>query len=69
MAEFAESVKDEGLREKLAIALDGKGAFRRFKNVLYNYPDEEKRWFEYKDKSMKREITEWLNDLGIEAIS
>lgn len=40
MVRFAKGVEDEALREKLAIALDGKGAFKRFKNVLYDYPEE-----------------------------
>lgn len=43
MAEFAETVEDRRLKEKLEIALDGKGAFGRLKNVLRNYPDEEER--------------------------
>lgn len=66
MVEFTNTVKNRPLREKLNIALDGKGAFRRFKNVLSDYPDEEKRWFAFKDKRMREEVIEWLNDLGIE---
>jgi len=34
MVDFAEKVEDELLREKLYIALDGKGAFGRFKRVI-----------------------------------
>lgn len=68
MTEFADTVKDTGLREKLAIALDGNGAFRRFKDVLVNYPDEEKRWFSFKDEKMRVEITGWLNSIGIEPV-
>jgi Uncharacterised protein family (UPF0158) len=66
MVEFARSVTNSNLKEKLEIALDGKGAFRRFKNVISDYPDEEKRWFAFKDKRMREEVIEWLNDLGIE---
>jgi len=66
MVEFTGSVKNRRLREKLEIALDGKGAFRRFKNVIADYPDEEKRWFAFKDKKLREEVVEWLNDLGIE---
>jgi hypothetical protein len=66
MVEFASSVTNKYLREKLEIALDGKGAFRRFKNVISDYPEEEKRWFAFKDKRMREEVIEWLNDLGIE---
>jgi hypothetical protein len=65
MVEFAGSVKDRSLREKLDIALDGKGAFRRFKNVLSGYPEEEMKWFAFKDGRLKQEVIEWLNSLGI----
>ncbi|ODS32972.1 MAG: hypothetical protein SCARUB_01911 [Candidatus Scalindua rubra] len=68
MSEFADTVKDTGLREKLAIALDGKGAFRRFKDVLAYYPEEEKRWFSFKSQRMEEEITNWLNSIGIEPV-
>ncbi|MEW6409233.1 MAG: UPF0158 family protein [Nitrospirota bacterium] len=68
MVEFASSVKDSNLREKLDIALDSKGAFRRFKNVLSDYPKEEKRWFAFKDERMRHEVIEWLNSIGIEPI-
>ncbi|GHU19775.1 hypothetical protein FACS189472_10030 [Alphaproteobacteria bacterium] len=35
MSDFAESVQDEGKQNKLFFALDGKGAFRYFKDVLF----------------------------------
>ncbi|GFP29747.1 hypothetical protein HKBW3S34_00667 [Candidatus Hakubella thermalkaliphila] len=65
MVEFAESVKDEILQEKLWIALDGKGAFRRFKNVLLNYPDHRERWFKFKRQRLDAEVIEWLESIGI----
>lgn len=67
IVEFASSVKDRGLREKLDIALDGKGAFRRFKNVLSGYP-EEKRWYAFKDERLRQEVIDWLNSIGIEPV-
>jgi hypothetical protein len=48
MAEFAATVRDRHLRELLEVALDGRGAFRRFKNVLASYPKERERWFEFR---------------------
>jgi len=65
MVDFAEGVEDELLREKLNIALDGKGAFRRFKRVIGDYPDYEKKWFTFKEIRMKEEVIEWLNTIGI----
>ena len=67
MADFAATVDDENLREKLAIALNGSGAFRRFKDVLLNYPEERQRWFEFRDDRAAECVEEWLekNDLEI----
>ncbi len=68
MVEFANTVKSRGLREKLDIALDGKGAFRRFKNVLQDHPDEKKRWFAFKDERMRQDVRDWLYSIGIEPV-
>jgi hypothetical protein len=69
MAEFAGAVEDPLLKEKLGSALDGKGAFRKFKDTLIDYPKERKRWHGYNATAMKNEITEWLASVGIEPAS
>jgi len=69
MNEFIETVKDSELKEKLVNALNGKGAFRKFKDALIDFPKERKRWHGYNAKSMKREIAEWLKNIGIEPVS
>ncbi|MEI6915428.1 MAG: UPF0158 family protein [Armatimonadota bacterium] len=66
MADFAETVANERMQGLLAVALHGKGAFRRFKDVLYDYPDEQKRFFEFSAQRLKDRMVEWLNDEGIE---
>ena len=66
MVEFAESVTDPRLREKLEVALDGRGAFRRFKNVLADYPGERERWFAFRDGQLGQAMKEWLADHDIE---
>jgi len=68
MVDFAEKIEDELLREKLSIALDGKGAFGRFKRVINDYPDYEREWFEFKEGRIKEEIIEWLSLIGIKGI-
>jgi hypothetical protein len=65
---FAELVENPSLKEKLSAALNGKGAFRNFKNVLLDYPKERKRWHGYNAKVLKKEIIQWLNSIGIEPI-
>lgn len=60
MERFVASVEDETLRERLIIAIDGKGAFRRFKDVLLHYPGERERWFSYRADLLHSFINEWL---------
>ena len=68
MVAFAETVRSKGLREKLDIALDGKGAFQRFRNVLNDHPDELARWYAYKEECMREEAVQWLIVNGIEPV-
>ena len=69
MAGFADSVEDPLLQEKLFFVLDGKGAFRKFKDTLLDYPKERKRWHGYNAKAIRNEITEWLASMGLEPAS
>ena len=65
MVDFIATVKDEHLVELLEVAINGKGAFRRFKDVLLNYPAERERWFQFKDDRMEERALEWLNDIDV----
>lgn len=60
MEKFVGSVTDEPLRERLIISVDGKGAFRRFKDVLLAYPAERERWFSYRAELLHWHIQTWL---------
>jgi hypothetical protein len=60
MERFVASVGDEALRERLILAIDGKGAFRRFKDVLLSYPVERDRWFLYRANLLHIYINGWL---------
>ena len=60
MERFVSGVTDEPLRERLVIAIDGKGAFRRFKDVLLNYPTERERWFSYRAELLHWAIQKWM---------
>lgn len=69
MVTFAESVTDPHLRELLAVALRGKGAFGRFKSVLYDRPAVEEHWYKMKQDAMDTMIRDWLAELGIEPVA
>ena len=49
MIDFIETVEDVNLKEKLYVALDGSGCFRRFKDLLFSYPKEREHWFKFHD--------------------
>lgn len=60
MEKFVGSVSDETLRDRLIMSIDGKGAFRRFKDVLLGYPAERERWFSYRADLLHWHIHNWL---------
>jgi hypothetical protein len=67
MERFVGSVTDPALRERLVIAIDGKGAFRRFKDVLLAFPAERARWFSYRSDLRHWHMHQWLQERGITA--
>jgi len=68
MVAFTESLEDENLKEKLWIALDGRGAFRRFKDVLLSHPEKREEWFKFQDERLEKRVMEWLEENEIELI-
>jgi hypothetical protein len=68
MVEFADGVDGERLREQLSIALDGRGAFGRFKRILEAHPEDRKRWFRIRDAFMADRVREWLAEWDIEPL-
>jgi len=57
---FVNLVQDQALRERLMVAIDGKGAFRRFKDVLLAFPAERERWFAHRSELLHLHIQTWL---------
>ena len=69
MVEFIDTIEDKHLTELLSVAIGGKGAFRRFKDVLLSYPIERQRWFEFQSDLMARRVEEWLRQIEVEPAS
>ena len=69
MERFVNSVQDQALRERLLVAIDGKGAFRRFKDVLLAFPAERERWFAHRSELLHLHIQTWLEHMKIEVAS
>lgn len=64
MEHFTFSLNDERHKENLSIALQGKGAFRRFKDTVI-YLGIVDNWYQYRDKQYKEFILEWCELEGI----
>ena len=67
MVDFVDEVvapADEDTAEKLSIALNGKGAFRRFKDTLHLVNEQWlQAWYQWKDTRLKAAIDEWVKSL------
>ena len=61
---FIEAVRDPGRADRLEIAISGRGAFRRFKDVLARWPGELDRWYEFSAERQHGRARAWLADAG-----
>jgi hypothetical protein len=52
----------------LNIAIDGKGAFRRFKDALMSHPVDRERWFAFRSERLRACMESWLSAHGINAV-
>lgn len=61
MEDFAQGITDDRAGRRLTRAIDGRGAFRRFKNELEEeYPDLLPAWYAFRDARAERRAVEWL---------
>jgi hypothetical protein len=66
MQDFIDTVSDEHLQELLNIAIEGRGAFRRFMDVLARHPGEQQRWFDLQAARLDQRARAWLAEEGCE---
>jgi hypothetical protein len=69
MERFIPMVDATDLRGKLTQAIDGKGAFRRFKDVLMSFATERERWFAFRSERLRTFMEAWLSAHAIKAIA
>ncbi len=65
MGDFIATVEDAHLAELLEVAIDGKGAFRRFEDVLVRYPEQREKWFRFRDERIRERALGWLKEVGV----
>lgn len=69
MERFIATVEEGPLRQRLLQSIDGKGAFRRFKDVLMSFPIDRERWFAFRSERLRMCMEGWLDAQGIEAVA
>lgn len=65
MEAFIAQVADRRAADLLERAIAGRGAFRRFKDTLFEFPELRERWFAFHDARLHRRALEWLADAGL----
>ena len=66
MVDFADGISDRGAGERLRRSMEGKGAFRRFKNELYQrHPELISAWHAMRDARARLRAVQWLADEGL----
>ena len=62
MEDFVERVGDKRAHDLLERAIAGRGAFRRFKDTLFEFQELREAWFRFHDARMEHRAIEWLAD-------
>lgn len=63
--EFILSIKDQRIREELYDAIQGRGAFRRFKDGVIEH-GVDKHWYMYRENKIKELVIDWCKEHDIE---
>lgn len=64
MREFAGTIEDGELGERLLQAIAGRGAFRAFRILLDDHPEARDAWRVFADEHARGRAREWLADHG-----
>lgn len=67
MEEFIDNLPEGCKQDELYDAIRGTGAFRRFKDEVYELGLEQ-RWYKYRDDAYEKLAIEWCEENGIEMI-
>jgi hypothetical protein len=65
MEDFIQRLRNPQARDLLDRAIAGRGAFRRFKDTLLDFPEVREAWFRFHDTRVERRAISWLADEGL----
>jgi Uncharacterised protein family (UPF0158) len=61
---FVAEIDNPEIADRLRIAISGRGAFRRFRDTLYRWPDLMTRWYAFSDDRQRGRARAWLAHEG-----
>ena len=64
MNDFSHSIADDDVREQLLRAIHGRGAFRYFKDLVFQHGIRDE-WYEFKLQALERIAADWLDARGV----
>jgi hypothetical protein len=68
MQDFIATIEDDQLHNRLLNAIQGRGAFGRFKAVLGQHLADEQRWYAFQESRLRERMLAWLAEEGIEPV-
>jgi hypothetical protein len=68
MKEFSGTIRSAKLKQQILQALRGRGACKRFKEILKEFPEESRQWSHFRSRCWKEKIQTWLEQYGILAV-
>lgn len=66
LLDFAEKIPDQRIKDRISLLFHGKGAWRKFRELLQESPALEREWSKFKEEKEKKNVLAWLHGLGIE---
>lgn len=67
MERFIQMLNPGQLRDELTLSIDGRGAFRRFKDVLMVNATEREQWFAFRSERLRVFVSAWLEAHALRA--
>jgi len=67
MQSFISTIPDPSIADRLSIAIDGTGAFRRLRDLLQRWEDIEDDWYRFSDERRRGRARAWLAHVGYHA--
>jgi predicted nucleotidyltransferase len=61
MQDFIQSLHNEDLKNQLWQAINGRGAFRNFKTVLYKNKSVQAEWYAFEENRLRQRVLDWLD--------